>query len=171
MMIAVLAAGGLGIQMGAQAASAELRCSGEEDRSMFEVAALRSELMVLATGCRDADRYNAFMRKFQATLMANERQVSAYFKKHFGRSGQYEHDRFVTDMANARSRLSTQLGTDFCPRNGLIFAEVLALPSPSDLAGFAAAKDLIPASMPVCTSVAPVQTAQAPSSSPKTKRR
>ncbi|MGE0416441.1 MAG: hypothetical protein AB7O80_06525 [Acetobacteraceae bacterium] len=166
MMIAVLAAGGMA---GAQAFAADLRCNGEAERSMFEVAALRSELMVLATGCQEAQRYNAFMRKFQPALMANEREISTYFKKHFGRSGQLEHDRFVTDLANARSGLGMRLGTDFCPRNGLLFSEVLSLQSANDLANYAASKDLIPASMPVCHTVTPVQTARAPASKPAAK--
>jgi hypothetical protein len=48
------------------------------------------------------------------------------------------------------SRQGSDLGGDFCPRNGLIFNEVLALPTPSDLPDFAAGKDLVPASMEVC---------------------
>ncbi len=146
MMNAVLAAGVLA----APTANAELRCNNEAERSLFEIAALRSELMVVATGCNEAQRYNAFMRKFQPNLQANERDVSAYFKRKYGRSGQTEHDRFVTDLANARSRMGSQLGTDFCPRNSMMFAEVLALSNPADLTAYAAAKDLIPQTMDVC---------------------
>ena len=48
------------------------------------------------------------------------------------------------------SRQGTDLGGDFCPRNGLIFDEVLSLTSTSELADYAAGKDLVPASMEVC---------------------
>jgi hypothetical protein len=127
------------------------QCASAADQSAFEVQALRSELMVLATGCRDDDRYNAFIRRFQADLQGNERAVNAYFQHRYGRAAQTEHDRFVTDLANAMSRQGSDLGGDFCPRNGLIFGEVLALPSPTDLADFAAGKNLVPASVDICT--------------------
>jgi hypothetical protein len=133
---------------------AQRQCTSLSDQSAFEVQALRSELMVLATGCHDDDRYNAFIRRFQADLQGNERAINAYFQHRYGRAGQTEHDRFVTDLANAISRQGTDLGGDFCPRNGMIFNEVLALPSVTELADFAAGKNLVPASVEICTPMA-----------------
>jgi hypothetical protein len=133
---------------------AQRQCTSLSDQSTFEVQALRSELMVLATGCHDDDRYNAFIRRFQADLQGNERAINAYFQHRYGRAGQTEHDRFVTDLANAISRQGTDLGGDFCPRNGMIFNEVLALPSVTELADFAAGKNLVPASVEICTPMA-----------------
>jgi hypothetical protein len=130
---------------------AERQCSSASDQSAFEVQALRSELVVLATGCHNDEQYNAFIRRYQTDLQANERSISAYFQHRFGKAGQTEHDRFVTELANAMSRQGSDLGGDFCPRNGLIFKEVLALQSSSELADFAAGKDLVPASVPICT--------------------
>ncbi len=152
-----------------QPALAQRQCASPADQSAFEIQALRSELMVLATGCNEDSRYNAFIRRYQGDLQANERVVSAYFKKHYGRSGQAEHDRFVTDMANARSRVGTGLGSDFCPRNGLIFAEVLALRNAAELAEFAAAKDLVPPTIDICH--APGARAKAPTAPVRTAGR
>ena len=137
---------------------AQRQCSSVSDQSAFEVQALRSELMVLATGCHDDDRYNAFIRRYQADLQANERAIDAYFKHRYGKSAQVEHDRFVTDLANAISRQGSDLGGDFCPRNGMIFHEVLALQSATQLADFAAGKNLVPASVEIC---APMPTSAA----------
>jgi len=128
------------------------RCSSSSEQSAFEIQSLRSELMVLATGCRFDDKYNAVIRRYQSDLQANERAISAYFSHRYGRSGQTEHDRFVTDLANAMSRQGTDLGGDFCPRDGLIFDEVLSLNSTSDLPDYAAGKNLIPASVDICSS-------------------
>jgi hypothetical protein len=133
-----------------QPALAERQCASPADQSAFEIQALRSELMVLATGCNEDQRYNAFMRRYQPDLQANERAIAAYFKRNYGRSGQSEHDRFVTDMANARSRAGTQLGSDFCARNSMIFTEVMALRNSAELPDFAAGKDLIPSAISVC---------------------
>jgi hypothetical protein len=136
--------------LSAQPVLAERQCTSLADQSAFEVQALRSELMVLATGCHDDERYNAFIRRFQADLQGNERAINAYFQHRYGRAAQTEHDRFVTDLANAISHQGSDLGGDFCPRNGMIFNEVLALQSATQLADFAAGKDLVPSSIEIC---------------------
>ena len=132
-------------------AMAERQCASSAVQSAFEIQALRSELMVLATGCHDDDGYNALIRRYQSYLQANEREIDSYFKRRYGRSAQFQHDRFVTDLANAMSRQGSELGGDFCPRNGMIFREVMALKTASELPDFAAGKDLIPPTIDVCT--------------------
>ncbi len=134
-----------------QQAQAELECLPPQERAAVEVAALRSQLMVLATGCHDDNGYNAFIRKFQAELMSNEKTIGEIFKHKYGRRGQQEHDQFTTDLANAESSAGMHLGTDFCDHNGMIVQEVLALRSANELASYAAGKDLVPASLPVCS--------------------
>src|SRR5271165_5708471 len=99
--------------LSAQPVLAERQCASMADQSAFEVQALRSELMVLATGCHNDAEYNAFIRRYQADLQANERSINAYFQHRYGRAAQTEHDRFVTDLANAISRQGTDLGGDF----------------------------------------------------------
>jgi hypothetical protein len=134
-------------------AQAPLSCLGPQERSVVEVAALRSELMVLAIGCHQDDRYNAFARKFQADLLGNERAVDDIFKRKYGRRAQLEHDHFTTELANGESSAGLKLGSDFCDRNGMLFTEVLALRSPSELPPYAAGKDLIPNTTEICTEV------------------
>jgi hypothetical protein len=140
--------------LSAQPVLAQRQCSSVSDQSAFEIQALRSELMVLATGCHEDERYNAFIRRYQSDLQANERAINAYFQHRYGKAAQSEHDRFVTDLANAISRQGSDLGGDFCPRNGLIFNEVLALQSANELTEFAAGKELVPASVEVCAPMA-----------------
>lgn len=167
LVIGVLALGAAALQP----AFAERQCSSPADQSAFEIQALRSELMVLAMGCHDDSQYNAFMRRYQPHLMANEKAIDAYFKKAYGRSAQVEHDRFVTDLANAISRQGTDLGGDFCPRNGKVFSEVLALRSDTDLAEYAAGKDLVPPTLPICTAAIPAHAPVARKAEVKTARR
>ena len=151
----------------AQAAQAQLECLSPTERSAVQVAALRSQLMVLATGCQDDSSYNAFIRKFQPELMGNERAIGDMFKRKYGRRAQQEHDRFTTDLANAESTAGLSLGTDFCDHNGMLFQEVLALRSPEELASYAAGKDLVPKSMAVCTEVAEAPARKAARPAPK----
>jgi hypothetical protein len=140
--------------LAAQQAHAQLDCLQPQERSIVEVAALRSELMVLATGCRQDERYNAFIRKYQADLMGNEKAVGDVFKRMYGKRAQQEHDRFTTDLANGESSAGMHLGTDFCARNSAIFSEVMALHSANELPAYAAGKDLVPASLDLCPQVA-----------------
>src|ERR1700710_1663603 len=104
--------------LSAQPVLAQQQCTSLSDQSAFEIQALRSELMVLATGCHNDDSYNAFIRRFQADLQGNERAITAYFQHRDARAVQTVHDRFVTDLTNAISRQGSVLSGDFCPRNG-----------------------------------------------------
>ena len=114
----------------------------------MEVAALRSQLMVLATGCRQDDRYNAFVRKYQADLMGNEKAVGELFKRKY-RQARAAGTRPLHHRPGQRRIISAgmRLGSDFCDRNGLIFTEVMALRSAGELPAYAAGKDLVPATL------------------------
>lgn len=138
-------------------AAAQLQCLSPAERAAFDVQALRSELMVLATGCGDDQSYNAFIIRYKPALQANEREIVAWFRHRFGRRGQHEHDRFVTELANAQASSASRLGSEFCPRNGQIFHEAMALTSSGELPPFAAGQNLFPRSLDVC----PVEVAQA----------
>lgn len=132
------------------------RCA---EQPVFEVAALKSEMMVLATSCHDDAQYNAFIRRYQPSLMANERALDSYFKRVYGRRGQNEHDSFVTSLANAQADEGLKQGTDFCPRNAVLFEEAMALDHENDLPQFAAGKDVLPASVGACEAPQPVRPA------------
>jgi hypothetical protein len=130
-----------------QATAAET-CKSAADRETFDIAALKSEVMVLATSCHQEDRYNAFVQRYKSVLMANEHAFDAYFKRVYGKSGQTEHDSYITSLANAQSDVGLQEGSDFCPHTAAIF--VMAIPSGADLDHYAAGKDLVPANLGAC---------------------
>jgi hypothetical protein len=134
----------------AQQAAAQQQCESITDQSVFELQALKSELMVLATSCHTDTQYNAFVNRYQADLAANERAFDDYFKRRYGKQGQREHDSYITSLANAQSDGGMRLGSDFCPRNAAIFNEVLGLRGPADLPHYAAGKDLVPVSLGAC---------------------
>jgi hypothetical protein len=139
---------GTALLMG-QATAAET-CKSAADRETFDIAALKSEVMVLATSCHQEDRYNAFVQRYKAVLMANEHAFDAYFRRVYGKSAQSEHDSYITSLANAQSDVGLQEGTDFCPHTAAIFDEVMAIPSGQDLDHYAAGKDLVPANLGAC---------------------
>jgi hypothetical protein len=132
------------------------RCAAPSDQAMFELAALKSELMVLATSCQRGTEYNAFVNRYRPQLLEVDKNLNAHFKRTHGARGQTETDRFVTDLANAQSTVANTMGGDYCARNGMIFGEVLALSGAADLPAYAAGKNLIPAGLPTCpTATAP----------------
>lgn len=130
------------------------QCTNQAEQSMFEVAALKSELMVLATGCQDQSQYNNFVLRYRPSLLHNDAQLKEYFKRVYGRRAQQMQDAFVTSLANAQSSQGTSLGSDFCPRNSVMFHEVMALKSTGQLPDYAAGKDLVPARLDLCTAEA-----------------
>lgn len=147
--IALLMAGAV---LAAQPASALPRCGTDTDQTVFEIEALKTELMVVATTCKQEDRYNAFVQKYQPVLAQNGRAFGQYFIRTHGgtRPGQRQNDIYITELANVRSNVARSLGSDFCPRNGGLFDEVMALQSPNDLPGYAAGKDLLSSGATAC---------------------
>ena len=141
------------------------QCTNPADQTVFDLEGLKSELMVLATGCQGADGdYNAFVNKFKPVLGANDQAFAAYFRRAYGRNGQREQDAYITNLANAQSETGLRQGSEFCPRNAMIFHEVMALPDDRALPEYAAGKDLIPAQLGSCATApapAPVRSAAA----------
>jgi hypothetical protein len=133
-------------------------CKNAADREVFDLAALKSEAMVLAEACHEEEQYNAFIQRYKPVLLANEHAFDAYFKRTYGRSGQSEHDAYITSLANAQSDVGLKEGTDFCPHTEVIFSEVMAIPTAQDLVAYAAGKNLMPENLGACVEPTPVVT-------------
>ncbi len=142
------------------------RCATEAEQSVFEVEALKSELMVVGITCKHEDRYNAFITKYQPRLAENYRSFEQHFSRTRGRAGKGATDSYVTNLAQTRGFEAQKLGSDFCLRNPGLFDEVMALPSAAELPAYAAGKDLIPENLGSCEvqRAAPVRHAAAASS-------
>lgn len=137
----------------AHPAMAAPECPNPNDQQAFDLVALKTALMVVATTCNDREQYNSFVRRYQPNLVATDRSLSGYFKTHYGSRGQQEYDRYATDLANSQSRFGLAQGGDFCLRNATLFTEVMALSSSDDLPSYAASKDLIPATIGACPGI------------------
>ncbi|HTW71508.1 MAG TPA: hypothetical protein VME47_16595 [Acetobacteraceae bacterium] len=130
-------------------------CTRPADRAAFDVASLKSQLMVTALTCDQRDKYNDFVTRFRSDLMRHERALQAYFARTFGRRGQEQHDDYITLLANAQSQAGLRDGTLFCQRNAGLLDEVLALDEGASLSKFAASKALEqPVDLTDCAEVA-----------------
>jgi hypothetical protein len=137
-------------------------CARPVDVTAFDVASLKSKLMVTALTCNQQDRYNDFVRRFRADLLTHERSLRAYFARAFGGRAQREHDDYITSLANTQSQAGISQGTLFCQQNVSVFSEVMALANGPALASYAASKHLMqPIEVIACP--APTRTAQASS--------
>lgn len=147
----------------APATEAAARCADPAEQSVFEVEALKSELMVVGITCQQEDKYNAFMTRYQPRLAENYRAFEQHFSRTRGRAGKTATDAYVTNLAQTRGFEAQKLGSDFCLRNPGLFDEVMALPSPAELPAYAAGKDLIPATLGSCAAppAAPARSAAA----------
>ncbi len=125
-------------------------CASPTDEHVFEVEALKSMLIVLATSCHADQPYNAFVNRYKPELANTEHEFDAYFKRVYGRRGQTEHDSYITQLANAQFDVGLKQGGDFCPRNQAIFDEVMTLRGPTDLEPYAAGKALLPPTLGSC---------------------
>jgi hypothetical protein len=136
-------------------------CAKPADVTAFDVASLKSKLMVTALTCNQQDRYNDFVQRFRSDLVTHERALHAYFARVFGGGRALrEHDDYITSLANTQSQSGIRQGTLFCQQNVGIFTEVLALAKGADLPGYAASKQL-PQPIDVTACPATTRTAQA----------
>ena len=115
-------------------------CARSPELAAIELEGLKSRLMVTALSCDARDRYNAFVERYREALAADEKTLTAYFRRNYGRTGQAEQDNYITALANAQSQIGTQEGVTFCGHNVTRFDEVQALGSTADLFHYAEAK-------------------------------
>lgn len=130
---------------------AQARCSSPADGLAFDVAALKSELSVLAVQCGDDTDYNQFVERTRSELVREDGVVNAWFKRTYGRTAQARYDSYITLQANEQSLAGQHEGSEFCPRWKSVFTEAMAVPV-AQLPEYAAAKNLMPVDL-ACTSV------------------
>ena len=132
----LLAAGLLTSQM-----AAAQNCARPADKTAFDVAGLKSQLMVTAITCEATERYNAFIMRYRPNLLAQEKVLNAYFGRNFGKRAQHEHDDYITSLANSQSENGLKAGTGFCSQNMSMFDEVMALRTGAELPDYAINKN------------------------------
>ncbi len=125
-------------------ASAGAQCGpAASETDAFDVAGLKSELMVTALSCNEQDKYNAFIAHFHPDLLAEEAALNRYFSRAFGHSAQKAHDDYITQLANVQADKGLSAGVAFCQQRGAMFDEVASLDSANDLVEYAHGKDIV----------------------------
>ena len=130
-------------------------CLRADDHAAVDVATLKTQLMVTALTCQADERYNAFVRKYQSDLQREDRGLNAYFTRTYGRNSAKQRDDYVTQLANAQSSEGLKRGSLYCDENLPAFDEVMALRSDTELAQYAAGRQIAqPSNIGNCTTSA-----------------
>ncbi|MBV9755990.1 MAG: hypothetical protein JO047_02975 [Alphaproteobacteria bacterium] len=137
-------------------ASAE-PCARPAEHAAFDLAALKSALMVTALTCHAEDRYNQFVVRYRADLLKAEHALGAYFVRAHG--GQRALDDYITSLANAQSEAGIRLGGTICDQRLAMFDRVMALSSTAELPRFAGTQ-AIPQPQPLADCPAPARAAR-----------
>jgi len=117
-------------------------CARPPEKAAFQVAALKSRLMVTALACDASEKYNAFIAANRSALLPQERALSGYFQRYYGRRGQVEHDEYITNLANAQSRRRIIDNARFCRDGQQLYADAAALKSPAEVPALAASRTI-----------------------------
>jgi hypothetical protein len=120
-------------------------CMRTPEKAAFDIASLKSELMVIAIDCQAQDRYNAFVGRFRSDLQGSEKGLNTYFSRTAKGAMARAHDDYITSLANSQSQDALTRGTLFCDEHVRMFDDVLALKGSADLLSYASGKGLVQA--------------------------
>ena len=115
-------------------------CARPAEKAAFQVAALKSRLMVTALACDSSEKYNAFIAANRSALLPQEKALGGYFARNYGRRGQTENDEYITNLANAQSRRRIIDNYRFCRDGQTLYADVAAMKSPAEIPALAASR-------------------------------
>jgi hypothetical protein len=100
-------------------------CVSPHEREAFEVYAFRTQVLVGAQSCRMTDRFNKFATKFRGELTTQGRTLRSYYQKKYGKSGDANLDKFVTELANT-SFVDGSQTNDICTETTTLLDSLMA---------------------------------------------
>jgi hypothetical protein len=112
-------------------------CMRTAEKAAFDLAGLKSQLMVIAIDCQAEDKYNSFVVRFRPDLQSSEKGLNTYFSRTAKGSMARAHDDYITSLANAQSQTALTRGTLFCDEHLATFDKVLAVKDGRELVSFA----------------------------------
>jgi hypothetical protein len=115
-------------------------CARPAEKAAVDVSALLSELQIVTLTCHTRNQYNALIPRLRPALATKEKNLSAFFRRAYGKQGQTEHDKYITELANLQSELALKSGDRFCSINASMFDQVRPLTTVAQLATYAQSK-------------------------------
>ena len=115
-------------------------CAHPAERAAVAVSAPLSELQLVTLTCYTRDRYNALIPHLRPAFATKEKDLTAFFKRAYGKRSQTEHDKYITELANLQSEFALKTGDRFCSINSSMFDQVMPLSTVEQLATYAERK-------------------------------
>jgi hypothetical protein len=117
-------------------------CARAAEKAAIDVSALLSQLQLITLTCHTRDKYNALIPHLRPALATKEKDLSTFFKRAYGKQGQAEHDKYITELANLQSQLQLRSGDRFCSMSARMFDQVMPLSTVDELATYAQSKPI-----------------------------
>ena len=117
-------------------------CASLTEKEAISVSALLSELQLITISCHTNSSYNALIPRLRPALATKEKNLKAFFARAYGKRGQTEHDKYITELANLQSQQALKSGERFCSRNSNMFDQISPLWSIEDLATYTQSKTI-----------------------------
>ena len=117
-------------------------CARPAEKDAVDVSALVSQLQLIAMSCDTRKQYNALIPHLRPALATKEKNLSAFFKRAYGKQGQTEHDKYITELANLQSQLALKSGDRFCSINSGMFDQVMPLSTVDQLVTYTQSKPI-----------------------------
>jgi hypothetical protein len=130
------------LSLAAQSALAAGDCALRAEKAALDMRVLQTELVVAALNCKQSDKYNTFVHKFESKLTDLGAAFRQYFVRVYGEAGETRMNELVTRLANAAVIRSWDWGAYYCPTEAQMFDYVLWL-KPDQLVSFAASRPYI----------------------------
>jgi hypothetical protein len=137
-------------------------------RAAFDARALQSQMMIVALSCGREDAYNAFVQRHQRGLHGAYQEMTSHFRRlHGAAAGEDERDRYVTELANARSQAKIRQGPSFCRDMEAFVWDALATRDAGDIARLFLAAQVVTHPYPVPACGASAAAAPVPVAAPR----
>jgi hypothetical protein len=134
-------------------------CVRPAEKEAIDVSALVSQLQLITMTCHTREQYNALIPRLRPALATKEKNLDAFFKRAYGKQGQTEHDRYITELANLQSQLALKSGDRFCSMSSSMFDQVMPLSTVGQLATYAQSQPIQQAlSVDECAAATPKTT-------------
>jgi hypothetical protein len=117
-------------------------CARPAEKEAIDVSALLSELQLITLTCHTNKEYNALILHLRPALATKERNLDAFFRRAYGKRGQFEHDKYITELANLQSQFGLKSGARFCGANASMFDQLKPLSTVEELATYAQRKPI-----------------------------
>ena len=75
---------------------------------------MQQRLMVAALSCGESQSYNNFVRSYQTELQASDKNLQAYFRREYGKTGTADYHAYKTRLANSSSMAVINDMTGYC---------------------------------------------------------